>query len=72
MKRSTKVFISSLISFSMIVLNLPMTALSIRADGEPSHQYKLEDIDPNVDECGWSLSDITEQEDPISCLFSSD
>lgn len=36
MKRSTKVFISSLISFSMIVLNLPMTALSIRADGDDS------------------------------------
>lgn len=66
MKRSTKVFVSSLISCCLLALNLPMTAMSIRADGEPSHQYKLEDIDPNVDECGWSLSDITEQEDPIS------
>ena len=52
MKRSTKVFVSSLISCCLLALNLPMTAMSIRAEGEPSHQYKLEDIDPNVDECG--------------------
>ena len=75
MKRSTKVFVSSLISFCMIVLNLPMTALSIRADGddpEPeTHQYIVEDIDDGQGRTALRLQDVTESEHPVD-LASQD
>ena len=72
MKRSTKVFVSSLISFCMIVLNLPMTALSIRADGdEPEIHYLLEDFEDGQGGIGYHLLDVTDPGQPVE-LHSQD